>query len=106
MSCLSPTENILNPLLKLADVRVRFRTLSTARAILNGVSDPFVDAVNGVSLEIREGETYGLIGESGSGKTTLARSIIGLLKPQEGSIQYDGDELIGRSALELSLIHI
>ena len=104
LSCVSPTENILNSLLELTDVRVRFRTLSTTRAILNGVSDPFVDAVNGVSLEIKEGETYGLIGESGSGKTTIARSIIGLLKPQEGSIQYDGHELIGRSTLEMKKI--
>ena len=61
LSCVSPTENILNSLLELTDVRVRFRTLSTTRAILNGVSDPFVDAVNGVSLEIKEGETYGLL---------------------------------------------
>ena len=85
------------PLLQLSDVRVRFRTLSSARAVLEGVEDPFVDAVNRVSLEIRQGETFGLIGESGSGKTTLARSIIGLLQPQEGSVRYDGDELIGLS---------
>ena len=85
------------PLLQLRDVRVRFRTLSSARAVLEGVADPFVDAVNRVSLEIRQGETFGLIGESGSGKTTLARSIIGLLQPQEGSVRYDGDELIGLS---------
>ena len=84
-------------LLQLSDVRVRFRTLSSARAVLEGVEDPFVDAVNRVSLEIRQGETFGLIGESGSGKTTLARSIIGLLQPQEGSVRYDGDELIGLS---------
>ena len=84
-------------LLQLSDVRVRFRTLSSARAVLEGVADPFVDAVNRVSLEIRQGETFGLIGESGSGKTTLARSIIGLLQPQEGSVRYDGDELIGLS---------
>ena len=84
-------------LLQLRDVRVRFRTLSSARAVLEGVADPFVDAVNRVSLEIRQGETFGLIGESGSGKTTLARSIIGLLQPQEGSVRYDGDELLGLS---------
>ena len=84
-------------LLQLSDVRVRFRTLSSARAVLEGVADPFVDAVNRVSLEIRQGETFGLIGESGSGKTTLARSIIGLLQPQEGSVRYDGDELLGLS---------
>jgi len=84
-------------LLELSDVRVRFRTLSSARAVLEGVADPFVDAVNRVSLEIRQGETFGLIGESGSGKTTLARSIIGLLQPQEGSVRYDGDELLGLS---------
>ncbi|MFT7555863.1 MAG: oligopeptide/dipeptide ABC transporter ATP-binding protein, partial [Planctomycetota bacterium] len=62
--------------------------------------DPFVSAVNGVSLQIGEGETYGLVGESGSGKTTLARSIIGLVKPQRGSIRYQGKELLGMPADE------
>jgi len=94
----------VNTLLKLTDVRVRFRTLSTVNSMLKGVSDPFVDAVNRVSLQIEEGETYGLIGESGSGKTTLARSIIGLLQPQEGSIQYDGAELIGLSVRKMKKI--
>ena len=88
------------PLLQLTDVSVRFRTLSTAIAVLERVSDPFVDAVNRVSLDIKQGETFGLIGESGSGKTTLARSIIGLLRPQKGSIRFDGDELTGLSSRE------
>lgn len=88
-------------LLELKDVRVRFRTRSDLSALINGDRDPFVDAVNGVSLQIGEGETYGLVGESGSGKTTLARSIIGLVQPQEGSIQYDGTELVGMPAAEM-----
>lgn len=87
-------------LLQVNDVSVRFRTLSTARAALERVSNPFVDAVNRVSLEIKQGETFGLIGESGSGKTTLARSIIGLAHPQQGSIQFGGDELTGLSSRE------
>ena len=82
-------------LLELKDVRVRFRIHSGVSALLNGIRDPFVDAVYGVSLQINEGETYGLVGESGSGKTTLARSIIGLVQPQEGSIRYAGTELVG-----------
>jgi len=88
----------MKPLLELSDVRVRFRTRSSFNALLSGIKDPFVDAVNGVSLQIREGETYALVGESGSGKTTLARSIIGLVEPQQGSIRYDGTELVGMSA--------
>jgi oligopeptide/dipeptide ABC transporter ATP-binding protein len=82
-------------LLELNDVRVRFRTHSFISAKLKNIKDPFVDAVNGVSLQISEGETYGLVGESGSGKTTLARSIIGLVEPQQGSVKYNGDELLG-----------
>lgn len=91
----------MKPLLELKDVRVRFRSHSSLNALINGVHDPFVDAVNGVSLQIKEGETYGLVGESGSGKTTLARSIIGLVQPQQGSIRYDGRELVGMPAAEM-----
>ena len=91
----------MRTLLELKDIRVRFRTRSGLNALINGDRDPFVDAVNGVSLQIGEGETYGLVGESGSGKTTLARSIIGLVQPQEGSIQYDGTELVGMPAAEM-----
>ena len=88
----------MKPLLELENVRVRFRTHSATQAWLAGIRDPFVDAVCGVSLEIAEGQTYGLVGESGSGKTTLARSIIGLVKPSEGSIRFENRELTGLSA--------
>jgi len=91
----------MKPLLELRDIRVRFRSRSSLNALLSGDRDPFVDAVNGVSLHIGEGETYGLVGESGSGKTTLARSIIGLVQPQEGSIRYDGIELVDMPAAEM-----
>jgi len=91
----------MKPLLELKDLRVRFRSRSSLSALINGDRDPFVDAVNSVSLQIGEGETYGLVGESGSGKTTLARSIIGLVKPQEGSIRYDGTEIIGMPSSQM-----
>ena len=46
-----------------------------------------VKAVDGVSLSIEKGETYGLVGESGSGKTTLGKIILGILKPDSGSLK-------------------
>jgi len=52
-----------------------------------------VKAVDGVSFEVKTGETVGLVGESGCGKTTIARTILGLVKKKAGQIYFDGEPL-------------
>lgn len=87
-------------LLETRDVRVRFRSKSVLKAFVEQDSDPYLDAVCGVSLNIEPGETFAVVGESGSGKTTLARAIAGLVDAQEGSITYQGQELVDISEKE------
>jgi peptide/nickel transport system ATP-binding protein/oligopeptide transport system ATP-binding protein len=61
-----------------------------------------VKAVDGVSFSIREGETFGLVGESGCGKTTVGRTILRLQEATGGSVFFDGEDLFNkpRSALK------
>ena len=64
---------------------------------------PPIQAVDGVSFTVSRGETLALVGESGCGKTTTAKSVLRLVEPSSGSVQLDGEELIGLSAEQMRL---
>jgi branched-chain amino acid transport system ATP-binding protein len=65
-----------------------------------------VQALAGVSLEIREGEILSLIGPNGAGKTTLFNVISGVLRPQHGDVRFLGRSIIGRPPHEIARLGI
>ncbi|TGA96469.1 dipeptide ABC transporter ATP-binding protein [Sporolactobacillus shoreae] len=60
-----------------------------------------VRAVDGVSFTVNEGETLGIVGESGCGKSTTGRMIMRLIEPTEGSIQFEGKDILNISKSEM-----
>ncbi|OOS24388.1 oligopeptide ABC transporter ATP-binding protein OppF [Moraxella porci DSM 25326] len=83
------------PLLQVRDVQTHFDIHQKGAFFWQKPAT--LKAVNGVSFDLKAGETLGVVGESGCGKSTLARTIIGLVKAKSGSILFDGEELVGLS---------
>ena len=88
------------PLLKVEDMKKYY----PIKGGILGRAIGQVKAVDGVSFEIKEGETLGLVGESGCGKSTIGRQIVGLEKPTAGKIYYDGMDLTAMDANEMEKI--
>ncbi len=77
-----------NNLISLQDLQVHYRI---GGGLFN--STKIVKAVDGVSLDIKKGETLGLVGESGCGKSTLGKAILRLTEPTAGKVFYNGKDL-------------
>lgn len=76
------------PLLQVHEIKVGF----PVRSAFGGIKR-YNMAVNGISFEIKKGETLGLVGESGCGKTTLGRALLRLVEPMTGQIVFEGRDI-------------
>ncbi|MDY0983575.1 ABC transporter ATP-binding protein [Microbacterium sp. CFBP9023] len=72
--------------IELEDVHVRYKTRASSL-----FRPKYVDALAGVSLTVKRGQTLGIVGESGSGKSTSAKVLVGLEKPTSGRVVFDGE---------------
>lgn len=87
-------------MIKASAVLLSVKNLKTYYPIKRGILSRtvgYIKAVDGVNLEIYQGETLGLVGESGCGKSSMGRTIVRLEKPMEGSIVFNNEDIAAYS---------
>jgi len=104
------TQSNDTPILEVKDLSKVFDLTEAAwLAAVTGRKRTLLPAVDGVTFSIPKGKTFGLVGESGSGKSTVARMTVGLTRPTDGEIKYEGKQVtapgggpgIGRGQLQM-----
>lgn len=81
------------PILQLSDLKQHYTIESNLISKLFNKDDRTIRAVDGINLDLYPGETLGLVGESGCGKSTLSRTILQLLRPTSGKVEFSGKNL-------------
>jgi oligopeptide/dipeptide ABC transporter ATP-binding protein len=74
------------------------------RRLVDAASTHTVRALDGVTLDVKRGETVGVIGESGCGKSTLGRTVLRLLEPTSGTVAFDGIDLATLDAAAMTVM--
>ncbi|NHN41580.1 dipeptide ABC transporter ATP-binding protein [Halorubellus sp. JP-L1] len=90
-----------DPLVEVRDLKKHFSRADDMLDKWLSSETQSVKAVDGVSFDIREGETLGLVGESGCGKSTTGETILRLLEPTDGSVVFAGEDLADLSGRDL-----
>ena len=89
------------PLLEVENLVTHFPVPRGVVGAMSGKPKRVVRAVDGVSFALREGEMLALVGESGSGKTTTAQTILRLVKPESGTVRFEGEDISSVSGRRL-----
>jgi oligopeptide/dipeptide ABC transporter ATP-binding protein len=89
-----PAGRGVTALLRIEDLKVHFRVPYGIVEMVSRAPRRVVRAVDGVSLDLRRGETLGLVGESGCGKSTLGRAVLRLVEPTAGRVLFDGADVL------------
>jgi oligopeptide/dipeptide ABC transporter ATP-binding protein len=92
------------PVLEVENLVTHFPVPRGVVGAMTGKPKRVVRAVDGVSFALREGEMLALVGESGSGKTTTAQTILRLVKPESGTVRFEGEDISSVSGRRLRTI--